>query len=239
MQPSSENSDHPRVETILIVEDDWALQRALRRLFENVGFKVEACGDGRSALDRFRTIDPAAIILDLGLPVISGYDVCREIRRETQSPPIIVVSAVSDEREKIRLLELGADDYITKPFSPRELLARVSATIRRTYQPDSSGSHQAEFGDVFLDFTKMELRVSGKIVDITTHEFRMLSFLVKNADRVVQRHEVLTNVLGYDENIRSRTMDNLILKLRQKLEKDPANPTRILTVRGIGYRFAP
>ena len=130
------------METILVVEDDHTVQKALRRLFEFEGYTVEVCGDGRAALDAFRTANPTAVILDLGLPVLSGQHVCREIRRESTSLPVIVVSARTGESDKLVLLELGADDYVTKPFSPRELLARVRAVIRRKQKENSDTSDQ-------------------------------------------------------------------------------------------------
>lgn len=225
------------METILVVEDDHRVQKTLRRLFEYEGYNVEVCGDGQSALDTFRTATPKAVILDLGLPVLSGKDVCREIRRTTISVPIVVLSALTNESDKILLLELGANDYVTKPFSPRELLARVQAAIRRTLVDSSGESQRVEFGSACVDFTTMEVTFAGRPVDLTAHELRMLDFLVHNEDRVVHRDEILTKIFGYDGSTQTRTMDNLILRLRQKLEQDPANPTHILTVRGVGYRF--
>ena len=226
------------MDTILVVDDDYTVQRALRRLFEYQGYKVEVCGDGQSALDRFRTATPTAVILDLGLPVISGKDVCREIRRATISLPIVVLSARTSESDKILLLELGADDYITKPFSPRELLARVRAAIRRTSMDTTAKSDRIEFGAACVDFSTAAATFAGRSVDLTAQEFRMLQFLVRNEDRVVNRGEILIKIFGYDGSPQTRTMDNLILRLRQKFETDPANPAHILTVRGVGYRFA-
>jgi DNA-binding response OmpR family regulator len=230
------------METILVVEDDRPVQKILSRLFESEGYRVEACGDGQSALNAFRKGPLTAVILDLGLPVLSGKDVCREIRRESPYLPVIVVSARAEELDKIVLLELGADDYVTKPFSPIELLARVRAAIRRAHHAprrSSDAPDQIHFGEVFVDFSRMQASVSGSPVHLTIYEFRMLNFLVQNMDRVVHRSEVLTEVLGYDECVQTRTVDCLILKLRQKLERDPANPVHILTFRGLGYKFAP
>jgi DNA-binding response OmpR family regulator len=226
------------METILIVEDDPRVQKILTRLFQSEGYRVEVCGDGRSAMDAFRREAPTAVILDLVIPALSGKDVCREIRRESPEPPVIVVSARTGEFDKIVLLELGADDYVTKPFSPIELLARVKAAIRRV-QESANASDQVRFGEASVDFTRMQASVSGSPVRLTAHEFKMLEFLVRNMDHAVDRSEVLTEVFGYDRSIESRTVDNIILKLRQKLERDPANPVHIVTVRGLGYRFAP
>jgi len=226
------------METILVVDDDHTIQKALSRIFEDAGYNVEVCADGQLAIDMFRTVAPAAIILDLGLPAKSGADVCREIKRESYSVPIIILSASTNESDKIVLLELGADDYITKPFSPRELLARVRAKMRRAQRDASMGIKHVEFGAAIVDFAKMEASFSGDLVELSAGEFRMLQFLVENAHRVVSREEILTQVFGYGVgSAETRTMDNLILKLRHKLEKYPASPNHILTVRGVGYRF--
>lgn len=225
------------METILIVEDDPHFQKSLMRLFQSDGYSVEVCGDGRSAMNAFRKRAPTAVILDLNLPVLSGKDVCREIRRESSRPAIVVVSGRTDEFDKILLLELGADDYVTKPFSPTELLARVKAVIRRA-QENANPFNQIRFGEASVDFIKMRASVSGSPVCLTTSEFKMLKFLAENMDRVVRRSEILTEVFGNDICCESRIVDNIILKLRQKLERDPANPVHIVTVRGLGYRFA-
>lgn len=226
------------METILIVEDDPHVQRILKRLFESEGYGVEVCGDGRSAIDAFRNGTPAAVILDLVLPVLSGKDVCREIRRRSPYPAVIVVSGLTDEFDKILLLELGADDYVTKPFSSTELLARVKAAIRRVREI-ANRSDQIRFGEACVDFTKMRASVSGSPVCLTTSEFRMLKFLAQNKDRVVRRSEILAEVFGDEVCCESRIVDNIILRLRQKLERDPANPIHIVTIRSLGYRFAP
>jgi len=137
------------------------------------------------------------------------------------------------------LLELGADDYVTKPFSSTELLARVRAAIRRAQKGNSTALDRVYFGEACVDFTRMQASVSGSSVHLTAHEFRMLNFLVRNVDRVIHRSEILSEIFGNEGSIQTRTMDNLILRLRQKLERDPAHPVHILTVRGVGYRFAP
>jgi DNA-binding response OmpR family regulator len=226
------------METILVVEDDPKVQRILRRLFESEGYRIEVCGDGRSAMDAFRKEAPTAVILDLRLPMLSGTDILREIRRETTSLPVVVVSARTDETDKVVALELGADDYVTKPFSPKELLTRVRAAIRRAQRGSADASDLIHFGMASVDFTRMQASVSGDSVYLTSHEFRMLKLLVQNVDRVVHRSEILTEVFGNDGSCQSRTMDNIVLRLRQKLERDPTNPVHILTVRGIGYRFS-
>ena len=223
------------MDRILVVEDDRAVQRALKRLFEAESFAVEISADGQAAIDAFHRCPPAAIVLDLRLPVVSGRDVCREIKREAPALPIIVLSAASDVSDKVLLLELGADDYVTKPFSPRELLARVRVALRRTVQ--TGVGEAVKFGIISVDFTKIEVIRSGEAVALTAQEFKTLKFLVQNADRVITRDELLNEVWGYQNYPSTRTVDNHILKLRQKLENDPANPVHFRTVHGMGYKF--
>lgn len=222
------------MDTILIVEDDEALSRTLQRLFESEGYKVQVSVDGRSGVEMSRTVAPTAVILDLHLPSISGKDVCLEIRR-LSTVPIIVLSAVAEETEKVLLLEMGADDYLTKPFSPRELLARVRSAIRHTQQ--STIPDRVEFDGRSVDFARMEATVDGQPVELTACEFKILKLLVNHAERVVTRTEILNDVFGYDGDTQTRTIDNHILRLRQKLEREPANPVHILTLRGTGYKF--
>jgi DNA-binding response OmpR family regulator len=220
---------------ILVVEDDPAVQRVLRRLFEPEEFTIEVTADGKSALDRFRSAPPSAVILDLRLPDTSGSEVCREIKKQAPALPVIVLSAKTDVMEKVLLLELGADDYVTKPFSPRELLARVRAAVRRT--GESKEVNVFAFGDVSVDFAKMEIFRGGQPVSMTPHEFGLLKFLVQNAGRVIPRSELLREVWGYQDYTATRTVDNHIWKLRVKLESEPAEPVHFLTVHGAGYKF--
>jgi DNA-binding response OmpR family regulator len=180
---------------ILVVEDDPAVQKALRRLFETEGYSVETQSDGRSALDSFQSAAPAAIVLDLRLPKVSGRDVCKEIKALAPTVPIVVLSAASDVSDKVLLLELGADDYVTKPFSPRELLARVRAALRHNARtPDVQ---VVSFDGISADFKKMEIKQDGKVVVLTAQEFKTFQFLVQNADRVISRDELLNEVWGY------------------------------------------
>lgn len=222
------------MEKILIIEDDRAVQKALKRLFESEAYGVEIKPDGKSAVDAFRAAAPAAIVLDLRLPAMSGKDVCREIKRENPTLPIIVLSAAADVTDKVLLLELGADDYVTKPFSPKELLARVRAAIRRTRKPQVA--ELVSFDEVSVDFARMEVTREEQPVAITAQEFKILKFFVQNAERVISRDELL-QVLGYHNYPSTRTIDNHVLKLRQKLEKDSANPVHFRTVHGAGYKF--
>jgi DNA-binding response OmpR family regulator len=235
--PSSEllNLETNTMERILVVEDDRAVQKALKRLFESEGFAVEISSDGKSAVEAFRTWAPAAIVLDLRLPAMSGRDVCREIKQQAPSLPIIVLSAASDVSDKVLLLELGADDYVTKPFSPRELLARVRAALRRTVRTATGDT--ASFAAITVDFVRMEVTREGQTITLTAQEFKTLKFLLQNPERVISRDELLNEVWGYQNYPSTRTVDNHILKLRQKLENDPANPVHFRTVHGMGYKF--
>jgi DNA-binding response OmpR family regulator len=223
------------VERILIVEDDHAVQKALRRLFEAEGYSVQVAADGHAAISMFRASTPSAVVLDLRLPGLSGREVCRELKQHSPAVPIIVLSATSDVSDKVLLLELGADDYVTKPFSPRELLARMRVALRRIVQPIAT--EKFSFEDIAIDFTKMEVIREGKSIALTAQEFKTLKFMVQNPERVITRDELLNEVWGYHNYPSTRTVDNHILKLRQKLEKDPANPVHFRTVHGVGYKF--
>jgi len=228
------NSTRP-MGRILVVEDDPAVQKALRRLFESEGYTVEVQADGKSALESFQAAPPAVVILDLRLPKLSGGDVCKEIKAQAPTLPIVVLSATSDVSDKVLLLELGADDYVTKPFSPRELLARVRAALRHTSR--TATVNLVSFDGITIDFKKMEVQRDGKVVVLTAQEFKTLQFLVQNADRVIGRDELLNEVWGYQNYPSTRTVDNHILKLRQKLEREPSSPVHFRTVHGMGYKF--
>jgi DNA-binding response OmpR family regulator len=225
------------MEKILVIEDDRAIRKALKQLFESEGYAVELAEDGAAGLARVRASSPSLVILDLALPKMSGRDLCREIKKEAASLRIVVVSAASGEVDKVLLLELGADDYVTKPFSPRELLARVRAVLRRSQQVALEEKYS--FDDVSVDFSRMELRRAGTEVALTPQEFKILKYFAQNSERVVPRDQLLNEVWGYSCYPSTRTVDNHILKLRQKLEKDPANPVHFLTVHGVGYKFVP
>jgi len=220
---------------ILIVEDDQAVHKALKHLFESAGYTVEICRDGKAALEAFRTNAPAAIILNLRLPVLSGRDVCLQVKRQLSSLPIIILSASTDVVDKVLLLELGADDYVTKPYSPRELLARVQAAIRRTHKPIVC--EEAEFDGIRVDFTRMEVIRQGQAIALTAQEFKILKFFLHNEGRDVSRDELQQEALGHHDYNSLRTVDNHILKLRQKLERDPVNPIHFRTAYGAGYKF--
>lgn len=225
------------MQRILIVEDGRAVQRALKRLFESDGFAVQITSDGLSALETVKNERPDLVLLDLGLPGISGRDVCQQIKQQAPLLPVIIVSAKTDEGDKVLLLELGADDYVTKPFSPRELLARARAALRRSHRPQTEDI--VTFGDVTVDFAKMEVLREDKAVTLTAQEFKVLKFFTQNPERVVSREELLNEVWGYTNYPSTRTVDNHILKLRQKLEKDVEFPKYFRTVHAVGYKFVP
>ncbi len=226
------------MEKILLIEDDPAVHKALGLLFESEGYTLEIASDGASGLEMFRGIKPALVVLDLRIPKVAGRDVCREIKKEAPAQPVIILSATSEEVDKVLMLELGADDYVTKPFSPRELLARARAVLRRT-QPSAPASQRYTFADVVADFAKMEVTCGGELVPMTPHELKCLRYFLENPERVVSRDELLNQVWGYECYPSTRTVDNHILKLRQKLERDPANPVYFRTVHGAGYKFVP
>src|SRR5208283_244768 len=236
------------MDTVLIVEDSRPMQRTLQRLFQSDSLQVQIASDGPTGLDFFRRQLPCAVVLDLKLPGISGKELCREFKSIAASVPIVVLSANSEVEDKVLLLELGADDYVTKPFSPKELLARVRRAMRRkgaapalvSPVPGKPINHVVlTFGDARIDFTSMEATRAGKPVTLTTQEFKLLKYLAASADRVVSREELLNEVWGYQNYTSTRTVDNHILRLRQKLEPDPAAPRFLLTMHGAGYKFTP
>lgn len=223
--------------TILIIEDDPRMQKVLRRIFTEERYAAVIAGDGQAGLDLFRREKPLAVVLDLILPNISGRELCQTFKSISAETPIVVLSAISEVADKVLLLELGADDYVTKPFSPRELTARVQAAIRRQRKPAAQTTYC--FADCEVDFRKMTILRGGSPVILTAHEFKLLKFFTENAERVLTRDVLLNEVWGYNFYPTTRTVDNQILKLRQKLEPDPANPRHLLTIYGAGYKFVP
>ena len=222
---------------ILIIEDDPRMQKVLRRIFVEEHYTVFVAGDGQTGLDLFRKERPLAVVLDLILPGISGRELCQTFKTISNETPVVVLSAISEVVDKVLLLELGADDYVTKPFSPRELTARVQAAIRRRRKPATPSIYR--FGDCEIDFKSMNARNKGNPLVLTAHEFKLLKFFTENIDFVLTREVLLNEVWGYNSYPTTRTVDNQILKLRQKLEPDPANPKHLLTIYGAGYKFVP
>ena len=220
---------------ILVIEDDPRIQRALRRQFTAEGYEVHIEGEGPAGLAACKSMKPATVVLDLMLPGLSGREVCKGIKAWSAETPVIVLSAISEVADKVLLLETGADDYVTKPFSPRELLARVQAAMRRTRK--TVQEVPLNFGNVAVDFLKMEVHKADTLVPLTAHEFKLLRFFLDNPGRAIAREELLSGVWGLNFHLTTRTVDNQILKLRQKLESDPANPIHFRTVHGFGYKF--
>jgi DNA-binding response OmpR family regulator len=223
--------------TILVIEDDLRIQKALQRQFTTEGYNVQVTGDGAEGLAACKTLRPAGVVLDLMLPGMTGREVCKSIKAWSPNTPVVILSAVSEVADKVLLLELGADDYVTKPFSPRELMARVQAAIRRTQKSSVGAGHQARFGSVTADFSAMEFSKDGEPVVLTAHEIKLLKYFLDHAERVITREELLNDVWGYTSYPTTRTVDNQIMKLRQKLEADPAKPFHFRTMHGIGYKF--
>jgi DNA-binding response OmpR family regulator len=221
---------------ILVVEDEPAIAMGLEDDLTMEGYQVEVAGDGLSASRRARESAFDLIVLDVMLPGKDGFEVCRELRRAGLRVPILVLTAKTQEAEKVMGLELGADDYVTKPFGTRELRARVKALLRRSKNGDE-GPACFTFGDVELDSHRGELRVHGSPVEVTQTEFKLLSFFVRCRGRILTRENLLDGVWGQDTFASARIVDNHIANLRRKIEPDPATPRYILNVRGLGYRF--
>ncbi len=230
--------DQDRRQKILVVDDEPSFIDVLSITLEAEGYEVITALDGFEALERFRATKPDLILLDLMLPRISGVDVCRDIRGSS-NVPIIMVTAKSSELDVVVGLEVGADDYITKPYRMRELVARVRATLRRAEDAKEPGqSGRIELAGVQLDSERHEVTVDGEPVSMPLKEFELLEILMANAGRVVTREILFDRVWGYDYVGESKTLDVHVKRLRSKVEADPSNPERIVTIRGLGYKFA-
>jgi len=223
--------------SILIVEDNRKMVEVVRAYLEKDGYQVMTAFDGLQALEMARRRHPDLIVLDLMLPGMDGLDVCRTLRSEGDDVPIIMLTARTTETDKLIGLELGADDYVTKPFSPRELVARVRAVLRRAGEAERAPA-EIRRGDLVVDFVRHEVRTGGTSVHLTPTEFRLLEVLIKEPGRVFSRLELLDRVFGYDYEGLERTVDVHVRNLRRKIEPDPKQPTYIQTVYGVGYKFA-
>jgi DNA-binding response OmpR family regulator len=226
-------------ERILVIEHDGALRKVLRRLFCSEGYEVDVVPDRVAGLEMLRQRSPSAMIIDLQDTEPSACNLCRKIGDLAPGLPLVILSASSKVADKVLLLEMGADDYVTIPFSPRELVARLRALIRRAsrFRPEDADVYV--FADVTVDFFKTEIIRGGETITVTPKEFQTLEFLTKNAQRVISRDELLDKVWGYENYPCTRTVDNHMLRLRQKLESDPSHPSHFLTVHGRGYKFLP
>jgi two-component system response regulator RegX3 len=222
---------------ILIVEDEESLADSVRYNLEREGYQVTVAGDGREALDRFRRESPALVILDLMLPELSGLDVCRTIRSESDVP-IIMVTAKDSEADKVTGLELGADDYVTKPFSVRELISRVRAHLRRARMHGGEEPDEVLVGGpVRMDVQRHEVRVDGDEVAFPPKEFELLEALLRRKGRLLTREFLIEEVWGSDYFGDTKTLDVHVKRIRRKIEPDPHDPTHLVTVRGLGYKF--
>ena len=220
---------------VLVVEDEPALAFSLKLDLETEGYHVETAADGESAVRRAREGGFDLILLDVMLPRKDGFEVARELRRAGVTTYIIMLTAKAQEAEKVMGLEIGADDYITKPFSPRELRARVKAVLRRSDRQDNPGVYR--FGDVEVDFARHEVRRGGSPVDLTSLEFKLLGAFCRNRGRALTREQVLDLAWGQAVAVSERVVDNHVVRLRKAIEPDPANPQYLVSVRGVGYRF--
>jgi two-component system alkaline phosphatase synthesis response regulator PhoP len=222
---------------ILIVEDAADLAVILRDRFRREGYDVETVGDGESALRSTNAGQYDLLLLDLMLPGIDGFDVCRELRRRDYDTPILMLTARTETVDKIVGLRLGADDYVTKPFDMSELVARVEALMRRAAKVSKGPVARFEFGDVVVDLPGAEVHRRGLRVDLTAREFLLLRCLIENRGTVLSRSTLMKNVWNYESELSTRTLDVHIAWLRQKLEDEPSHPRHIVTVRGLGYKF--
>jgi len=223
--------------TILVVEDEMKIARLVRDYLAHAGFEVIVTGDGDSAIASARGSKPDLVVLDLGLPGRDGLDVTRELRR-TSNVPIVMLTARGDESDRVAGLELGADDYVVKPFSPKELVARVRAVLRRADAARAGGPEVLRVADVELDGPRMRVSVGGRPVEVTPTEFQLLATFMREPGRVFTRGQLLDAVHGVAIESYERAIDAHVKNLRRKIEPTPGKPRYVLTVRGVGYRFA-
>ena len=224
------------MKTVLVVDDEPRIVDLARDYLEHAGFTVLTAADGPSALRAARTRKPDVLVLDLGLPGMDGLDVARELRRDS-SVPIVMLTARDDELDRILGLEIGADDYVTKPFSPRELVARIRAILRRVDRQDEP-SDRIEVAGVSIDVARMKVEADGRTIELTPTEFALLVALARQPGRIFTRSQLLDSVHGVAFESYERAIDAHVKNLRRKLEPDPARPRYVLTVYGVGYRFA-
>ena len=224
------------MQTILVIDDDESLRDTIAVMLEQEGFQPVVAGDGRTGYEKAVMLKPDLILVDLRLPGMTGVEICKQLRSERVNTPIIVLSAVGDEIDKVLLLEIGADDYVVKPFGARELLARIRAVLRRTTGDSKKVIH---FGEVEVDLDRRVVSKGGDEIKLTPAEYNLLAYFVHNPDRPLTRDVILNSVWGYDCFPNTRTVDAHVVKLRQKMEPNPNTPRHFLTVHGVGYRFMP
>lgn len=224
------------MQTVLVIDDDESLRDTIGLMLEQDGFRSVLAADGRTGFEKAVTIKPDLVLVDLRLPGMSGTEICKQLRAAQVKTPIIVLSALSDEVDKVLLLEIGADDYMVKPFGTRELMARIRAVLRRA-SPDSR--KVVHFSDTEVDFERRLVRRKGSELKFTPAEYNLLCYFLQNPERPLTRDMILNSVWGYEFFPNTRTVDAHVVKLRQKLEPDPNTPRHFLTVHGVGYRFRP
>src|SRR5437762_11444620 len=225
------------MKTVLVVEDEMRIARLVRDYLEHAGFEVVVTGDGEAAIASARGRKPDLVVLDLGLPGRDGLDVTRELRK-TSNIPIVMLTARGEESDRVVGLELGADDYVVKPFSPKELVARVRAVLRRTQAATSGGPEVLRVSDVEVDLPRMRVRVGGRPVDLTPTEFELVATLAREPGRVFTRGQLLDAMHGWAIESYERAIDAHVKNIRKKIEPTPGKPRYVLTVHGVGYRFA-
>lgn len=224
------------MKTVLIIEDDTTLLKVLADNFGERGYHVEIAADGKTGLNKAMQIRPDLLILDIMLPIVNGYELCQALRREEVKIPVIMLTAKSDESDVVLGLGLGADDYMTKPFSIRELMARSEAVLRRTEQEKAQPS-KTTFGKWTLDTEAHELLSDGKTVELSPKEYDLLAYFASKPGKALSRDEIMNAVWGFDSRVTSRSIDRFVRVLRKKIEPDPTKPTFIKTIREFGYRF--
>lgn len=224
------------MKTILIIEDDISILEGLKDNLEFEGYRVLAETNGTRGLKLAMENSIGVVLLDIMLPGLNGYEICRKIKKEKPDLPVIMLTARGSEMDKVSGLDTGADDYITKPFSLPELLARIRAAFRRTTD-ESSAPKYYSFGNIRLDFIKLQAYVRDNEVSLSPKEFSILEYLIIHEGEAIHRHDLLNKVWGYEAMPTTRTVDNFIMDLRKKLEEDPSKPKHFLSVRGVGYRF--
>jgi two-component system, OmpR family, alkaline phosphatase synthesis response regulator PhoP len=237
MRPDVESGRPAPARKILLIEDEPTLVITLRDRLTSEGYAVDAAGDGTTGLERASSGSFDLVILDVMLPGLNGFDVCRELRRRGSEVPILMLTARSQSVEKVLGLRLGADDYLTKPFDMMELLARAESLLRRARTAIAPSVGTYVFGDVQVDFRRGEIARAGSAVELSALEYKLLAYLVEHHGQVVSRDQLLQDVWGYDAIPNSRTVDVHVASLRQKLEPDPPRPRFILTLHGRGYKF--
>jgi DNA-binding response OmpR family regulator len=223
------------MQKILVIDDDESLRETIGVMLEREGFTPILASDGKSGFEKALTLKPQLLLVDLRLPGMSGVDVCKQLRADRIQTPIIILSAVGDEVDKVLLLEIGADDYVVKPFGTRELLARIRALLRRA----GSDTRVLHFGEVEVDLDRRTATSRGAEIKLTPAEYNLLVFFLNNPDRVLSRDVILNSVWGYESYPNTRTVDAHVVRLRQKLEPDSSLPRHFVTVHGVGYRFLP